>query len=194
LTRLKGWHSRGYLPHFDDGESTQSVTFRLFDSLPIERLKEWKAELASLPPDQESAEYRRRVEEYVNRGYGEAWLRRAEVASLVESALLYFDNERYALHAWVVMPNHVHALLTPMDRSLASVLHSWKTFTAREANRIIDRRGTFWQPDYFDTYVRHERQFYASVEYIENNPVAARLCARAQDWPFSSARQRSDEP
>src|SRR4051812_18776400 len=104
LAEIKGWHSRGYLPHFDGGEVPQSITFRLVDSLPTSRLEQWAEELADLPRDEADREYRVRVEGYLDRGLGDAWLKVPEVARTVEGALLHFDGQRYRLHAWVVMP------------------------------------------------------------------------------------------
>jgi REP element-mobilizing transposase RayT len=114
------------------------------------------------------------------------------IAALVESALLYFDNVRYRLPAWVVMPNHVHALLIPTTGfSLEDILHSWKSFTSNEANKKLRRNGRFWQEDYYDRFIRSGQHYVDAIDYIENNPVKARLCHRPEDWPFSSARFRS---
>lgn len=188
---LKGWHSRGYLPHFDGGSIPQMLGFRLEGSLPAERIRDWKEELDSLPPNEKAEGYRERVEEYLDRGTGQAWLGEPAIGSMVEEALIHFDGQRYALHAWVVMPNHVHALLTPVaEWSLSAIVHSFKSFTAKRANQLLQRSGEFWQADYFDRYVRHERQFYAALNYIEENPVKAGLVRSARDWPFSSARFR----
>src|SRR5438876_1134472 len=85
--------------------------------------------------------------------------------------------------AWVVMPNHVRALFTPVDGfALTGILHSWKSFTAKEGNRIVGQSGKFWQEEYFDRYMRNDRHYFASIEYIELNPVKARLCERKEDW------------
>lgn len=113
------------------------------------------------------------------------------VARLVEDALLHFHGERYALHAWCVMPDHVHVLVTPLhDWSLERILHSWKSFTANEVNRMLHRKGTFWQPESFDHLVRSNEAFESFVAYIEANPVAAGLCSDPSAWQFSSARHR----
>ena len=136
------WHSRGYLPHFEGGEIPQIVTFRLADSFPRQRLEQWRQELASLPEKQASAELRKRIEACLDPGIGHCWLRDSRVAEVVERALLYFDGSRYRLHAWVIMPNHVHVLLTPRrDYMLSSILHNWKSFTAKEGNRILFEEG-----------------------------------------------------
>ena len=107
-------------------------------------------------------------------------------------ALKHFDGERYHLHAWCVMPNHVHVLVTPLGRhTLSSIVHSWKSHTANRANKRLGRRGAVWMPEYFDRAVRDERHFIAAVEYIENNPVQAGLCEQATDWEWSSAGDRT---
>jgi len=189
----RGWHSRGYLPHFDAGKTPQSITFRLAGSIPAELLRQWREELkleagASGPA---AAEERRRIENYLNRGIGPSWLANPKIARLVEDALQFFDGSRYRLLAWVVMPNHVHVALTPLaDVSIPRLVSSWKSFTANRANALLDRHGAFWHEDYFDRFVRDERHFEAMIQYIEQNPVAAGLCATPRDWPFSSARHR----
>ena len=89
------------------------------------------------------------------------------------------------------MPNHVHLLCTPLlGHSLADIMHSIKSFTSSEANKMLNRKGRFWQKEYFDRYIRSARQFARTVTYIENNPVKSSLCEKAEDWPFSSAAFR----
>jgi putative DNA methylase len=182
------WHSRGYLPHWEAGEHSQHITFRLADSLPQELLEQWSTELRHLPPERQDLERRKRIEAALDAGYGACHLRKPEIAKLIEDALLHFDGTRYLLHAWVVMPNHVHVLVTPLhDNSLSSILHSWKSFTAKQANRMLGRTGAFWQEEYFDRAIRDDRHFAAAVEYVEQNPVKAGLCREVAEWPWGSA-------
>jgi REP element-mobilizing transposase RayT len=188
----RGWHYRGYLPHFDGGEIHQTVTFRLADSLPAQRLDVWRWELRLLPPARLSAELHRRIEGYLDLGHGACYLKRPEIADMIQDAVLFFDGKRYDLVAWVVMPNHVHTLFRPLaGNSLTAILHSWKSYTAKEANRILRRSGQFWEEDYFDRYIRDEDHFHAAMAYIEDNPVKARLCLRPDEWLYGSARWRS---
>ena len=187
-----GWHSRGYLPQFDVEQIMQFVTFRLSDSMPQPILTKWRAELAVEANIDLDAALRRRVETYLDQGYGQCYLRHSAVAQLVQNSLLFFDGERYKLSAWVVMPNHVHALLTPLvGHQLSQILHSLKSYTVIKANKILSTGGRFWQPESFDRYIRDSKHFASVVRYVENNPVNARLCAQAQDWPYSSAHFRS---
>jgi hypothetical protein len=91
------------------------------------------------------------------------------------------------------MPNHVHAVVTPTDGwELSAILHSWKSFTAHQANEILKRQGTFWERESFDHLIRTFDHFEAFVRYVESNPVEARLCQAPEDWPWSSARLRKN--
>lgn len=113
------------------------------------------------------------------------------IARVVESSLLHFQGERYALHAWCVMPDHVHSLVTPFPcHPLERILHVWTSFTAHEANRMLHRSGPLWQREAFEHLVRSSDAFERFLSYIEANPVSAGLCAREHEWPFSSARHR----
>lgn len=189
----RGWYSRGYLPHFDGGEVSQFVTIRLHDSIPAHVLRQWMMELEQQESDESvrSAILHRKIEAFADQGHGECWLRQPEIAEIVEQALLHFDGERYRLSAWVVMPNHVHFLMTPLSgHSLSKILQSLKTWAAKCANNALQRKGQFWMPDYFDRYIRNDKHYGDVVAYIENNPVKAKLCGEASEWRFGSAWHR----
>jgi len=180
------WHQRGYLPHCDEPGLTQLITIRLHESLPISRRGEWEFLLKV----EDSRERRAKLENYLDRGAGECWLAQPDIARCAEDALRHFDGRRYQLHAWVIMPNHIHILVEIGDTSLAKLMQSWKQFIARQANKILRREGTFWQREYWDTYMRDTAQTLKAVKYIENNPVKAKLVHATKDWQWSSARFR----
>ncbi len=149
-----GWHSRGYLPHFDGGEISQFITFRLADSLPQVFLERWRKEFEKESDVDIDAALRRRIEIYLDRGFGACYLKDETIATIVQNAFLFFDDERYKLSSWVVMPNHVHILLTPFrGHTLARIMQSLKSFTANEANKILKRKGIFWQQESFDRFI-----------------------------------------
>jgi putative DNA methylase len=186
----RGWYSRGYLPHFDGGEIPQFLTYRLADSMPRELLKKWQTELEN--GEINDAEFRRKIEIYLDQGYGSCYLREPSVAQIIETNLLRFDQIKYKLHCWTIMPNHVHLLLTPLaDYSLSAVTHSCKSYAASAANKILNRKGRFWFPETFDRYIRNYEHFENTFNYIENNPVKAGLCDKPEDWRFSSAYHRN---
>lgn len=93
----------------------------------------------------------------------------------------------YILHAFVVMPNHAHLLVTP-KATVPKLMQGLKGRTARRANQILKRTGrAFWQEESYDHWVRDEREFGRIRAYIEENPVRAGWVAVAQDYRWSSA-------
>jgi REP element-mobilizing transposase RayT len=186
-----GWHSRGYLPHFDGSELPQFVTLRLYDSVPNSVLIRWHRELNTTGLRVDQLLLRRRIEHYLDQGYGQSFLRNPIVATTVQNDLLSYDGNALKLFAWVVMPNHLHLLATRYtDQTLAGIMQSFKSLTSHKANNLLKRIGRFWMADYFDRYIRNAEHFVRTVQYIESNPVKAKLCARPEDWPFSSANRR----
>ena len=184
-----GWHERGYLPHCDFPGLVQFVTFRLVDSMPATRRGEWE-HLLKIEGDREK---RTKLEEYLDRGVGKCHLRDLRAAKIIEDAIVEFQNERYELLAWCVMPNHVHVLVHVWSWPLAKMLQTWKSITAVKANRSLNRVGTFWQREYWETFMRNEEQERVAVRYIECNPLKAKLCQRPEAWQFSSARFRGQD-
>jgi REP element-mobilizing transposase RayT len=192
--RDAGWHSRGYLPHFDGLAIPQFITLRLFDSVPDAVLRSWMRELDVLNSKKDQIILQKRIEKYIDQGYGEAFMKIHRVAEMVQKDLLYYDGQSYRLSSWVVMPNHIHFLVTRFDAiELADIMQSFKSLTSHKANRTLRRKGQFWMEDYFDRYIRNAEHFMEAVRYIENNPVKARLCKKPEDWPFSSARFRAQK-
>jgi len=123
---------------------------------------------------------------------GPFYLRQPELANMVVEAIHYGSTVfgHYTLHAFVIMPNHVHILITP-HVELAKLTHSIKRFTAREANRILGLTGKrFWQDESYDRLVRDHSEFQRIQRYIENNPVRAGLVATPEEYRWSSAGRR----
>ncbi len=174
--------SRRNLPHWTQPGVTYFVTFRLADSLPVEKLEALKEEkriwLAHNPPphsENQIKEYHRnfsqRVHDLLDARYGSCVLAKPEVYGLVESVLNFFNGERYVLGEYVVMPNHVHALVRPMaSHRLNRILHSWKSFSAHQINKVTGSRGHVWHPESFDHIVRTADQLAFIEEYIRENP------------------------
>jgi REP element-mobilizing transposase RayT len=123
-------------------------------------------------------------------------LRHPETAGMVDSAIRYRDSAtgHYRLHAYVVMPNHVHMLITP-HIGISVLMQSLKRFTARQANRMLSRAGEpFWQEESYDRLVRNQMEFERIASYIEMNPVTAGLVATSELFPWSSARPILNRP
>jgi REP element-mobilizing transposase RayT len=200
-----GIHTRGYLPHVKREGASYFVTFRLADSLPKEVLLEFEREKTerlrrlqhfkscgeTINDSEEEIvrDFSRKIEGYLDHGVGACHLRRPEIADLVANAMRHFHERRYVLHDWVVMPNHVHAIIWPMPNHLLSyILKSWKQFTSRRAKRMLNMGGEpFWQAESYDHWIRNDEEKARIAHYIRNNPVAAGLCARPEDWKWTSA-------
>jgi putative DNA methylase len=188
------WHSRGYLPHFEHPNLIQAITFRLHDSLPKSKLKEWEHELARLPHEDREQKLRAWIEKYLDAGHGSCRLRDSRIAKIVEDVMLRFDGERYHLLAWCIMPNHVHVMIeTNPGWDLSDLLHSWKGYSAHQANKLLGRSGAFWQREYFDRFIRDGAHYENALRYIDDNPVKAGLVHVAEEWLFSSARWKRRE-
>ena len=144
-------HYERRLPHWDAVDMQLFVTFRLHGSLPANRVFP-PARLAT------SGEAFRAMDRLLDGGGGPLWLQRPEIASLVESALLDGERQfhRYQLHAFVVMPNHVHMLVTPKVVS-TRWLGPLKGFTSYQANQLLGIQGrAFWQDESYDHLVRSD--------------------------------------
>jgi carbamoylphosphate synthase large subunit/REP element-mobilizing transposase RayT len=179
-------HQRN-LPHWEQPDATYFVTFRLADAVPQSILRRWKEELETWrkfhPEPWNTAtkyEYQKRFqddrEHWLDQGHGECLLKKSDVAEIVVEALRHFDRDRYVLDALVVMPNHVHVLVRlARGQALADILHSWKSFSAKAINQLLERTGRVWQEESYDRIVRDWNELIRYRNYIVRNPEKAKL-------------------
>jgi REP element-mobilizing transposase RayT len=179
-------HYERRLPHWDVVGQPLFVTFRLHGSLPAQRV---------FPPERQfnSGKAFVAMDRLLDRGSsGPLFLRRPEIAELVVSALHAGERKfhRYQLHSFVVMPNHVHVLVTPCVVS-TRWLGPLKGFTGHQANGFLGTHGNaFWQDESYDHLVRSDVEFQKIRAYIERNPVSAGLVSAAELFRWSSAYLR----
>jgi REP-associated tyrosine transposase len=175
------------LPHWQQEGAVYFVTFRLADAVPRALRTQWESEREvwlRIHPEPWNAEIDREyherfsgaIERWLDAGHGSCILRRQDCGSIVAEALRHFDRERLALISSIVMPNHVHAVFVQHPSwPLEKLLRSWKSFTSRKINSLLDIKGSVWQRDYFDRLVRDEKHFANCVRYIRKNPAKGRL-------------------
>lgn len=182
------WYQQD-LPHLRQDGATYFVTFRLDDSLPQSKLRElrhFRSEwMRKHPPprsyailDELSQEMMRRVERLLDQNLGSCILRKQELASAVAAAMQRDDGLLHELGCFVVMPNHIHAVvrpLTPATKPLEMLLQIWKGKSARDINLTQDSSGTIWQRESFDRVIRDPEHLYRVVQYIGRNPAKAGL-------------------
>ena len=179
-----------------------AVTFRLADSVPQSVRQEWLWErkdivqtarcvgrkLAGHEREKLRKLHGESVERYLRTGHGSCWMKRNNIAAIVASALIHFDGKRYRLLAWSIMPNHVHVVVQSFDgHPLSSIIHSWKRHSAREANKLLGRGGSFWQVEYYDHLIRDKDDLLHHIEYTWNNSDVAGLKNWAWRWKMDGA-------
>jgi REP element-mobilizing transposase RayT len=178
---------RRRLPHWQPDQVNIFLTWRLWGSLPL------GTKTVALAPGQAFVANDRALDRDLR---GPLWLKGPGIANLMAQAIQKGESERsfYHLHAWVVMPNHVHLLILP--RKPLPVITCWlKGSTARQANQLLGRIGQpFWQDESFDRWVRNDREFERIARYIEDNPVSAGLATSAALWPWSSVGWQAKTP
>lgn len=213
---------RRSLPHWYVPGAAHFVTYRLSGTLPIQVLQMLKAkkehllhQKTKLGPNESKRHVHKILfaayDEYLDQASDIDWLKDARLATMIRQNLYHHDGGKYHLHAYCIMPNHVHVLFTPSPSELresqseeataigesadkasplSKIMHSLKSFTANEANKLLSREGRFWQPESYDHWVRNEDEFERIVNYIRANPVSAGLVKRHEDWYWSSCHDR----
>jgi len=172
--------SRRRLPHRYAIGQPLFVTFRLHGSLPAGR---------EFPPEcMTSGQAFVAMDRLLDAGrFGAVYLKRPEIATVARDSIMHCAMTDYDLHAWVIMPNHVHMLITPLT-NVPAFLRRLKGFSARQANKLLDRSGqAFWQDESYDHLVESAQEFRNIERYIVSNPVNAGLVEEFEAFPWSSA-------
>jgi putative transposase len=188
------------LPHLHPIESVFFITIRLAGSLPvaiIEMLKE-EQEMALRQVSKQPEEVINQRKRYFARfdasldkpQNGPYWLKEVEIAGVIKEALHFRDKLDYRLVAYCLMSNHMHVVIdtreaVEMDKPLFQILQSFKRYTARKANMLLNRTGAFWHPESYDHIVRDNGELRRVIWYVIQNPVKAGLCREWTGWPHS---------
>lgn len=204
---------RRHLPHIQPPGANLFVTFRLAGSLPKavqnellakgERVRQQISKIAD-PQEQKKLAYLAHKQLFGRwddcldtMTEGEHWLKVPEIAQIVEDSLHHLDDERYFLDCFCIMSNHVHVVFQPVKReqggyfALSSIMHSLKRYTAVEANKILGRKGQFWQHESYDHVVCDGAELARIRNYVLGNPVKAGLVESPDDWPWTYYRGSS---
>ena len=179
--------SQNRLPHWRQGQSAYFVTYRLHDSIPEVLMDKWRSQreewIAEHPrpwSTNTEMDYHKRfstaIDRHLDDGHGSCLLREPANAGIVAGAFDHDDPRNYLLHAWVIMPNHVHVLVSPGESgSLSRIVAGWKRYTGTRINVRTGASGAFWQKDYFDRLIRDWDHFMNVARYIRRNPEKAKL-------------------
>ena len=211
---------RRNLPHIHPQDGIFFITFRLYGSIPIYVLKELidirDKQIRIINKKLDTTDYKNekyKIEKHFFAEYdnwldncksGPVWLKEKNVAQIVFDKLLDFDENKYNLLSFCIMPNHVHLLIATQkfDRNIirhsgktasyyvADVLRLIKGNTARFCNKSLKRQGKFWHHESYDHFVRDEKELARIIKYILHNPVKAGLVQDYKDWEFNYYNDR----
>lgn len=172
-----------HMPHWNVDGAIYHVSFRLADSVPQEKLRDWQeARLDSrkrqLAVESMSADdvrelkrlYSENIERYLDSGYGSCLLRNDGALAVVRATLQHGDGADYLLHAYGIMPNHVHVGLALRPGGILSqIVQAWKSVSSHRINRLLGRTGPVWQVDYYNHVIRTAEEYRAQMDYIVGN-------------------------
>ncbi len=193
---------RRNLPHWQPKGAEFFVTFRLAGSLPkevITHLKEKYHQLKKLKKESKESELVDKFEAKIFRSFddfldreltGPIWLSNKKVAKIVVDSLHFYDQTRYDLYAFTIMSNHVHFVFRHLEQydvnlPVTSIMKNIKSYTAKEANKLLVRKGSFWQYESYDRVIRDEAELENTLKYTLYNPVKAGLINEWKQWPYT---------
>jgi putative transposase len=195
---------RRNLPHWQPKGEEYFITFRLAGTLPAESIARLKKKQKHFRLRYEASDISKKVQdqfyekmfEYYdhildNGSTGPVWLSNKNIAQLIADSIHFYNQKCYDLYAFTIMSNHVHLVFRHLEKiynvdfPVTNVLKNIKSYSGKEANKILGRSGKFWQSESYDRVIRDENELENIIKYTLNNPVKAGLISDWKDWPFS---------
>ncbi len=174
-----------HLPHWRQAGATYFATFNLADALPAAKQNElrsmrrdWEAKHPSPRTEAECFKYAqtvfRKVEKWMDAGFGKCWFGQAKYADELQRSLLHFHGRQYEMGCFVIMANHCHLVIRPFEAfQLENILGAVKRTTGWFVNEHEGQTGSLWQEECYDRIIRDEEHLYRVVQYIGRNPKNA---------------------
>lgn len=177
------FHRRN-LPHLYFNDGIYFITYRLANSIPVDKLNLIKSPFTN-PNFEEYKKLFIRYDKLLDSGnYGINYLSQQNIADVCKESIHYSDSKHYKLICYCIMPNHVHLVfeLSPGSKDISQIMKAIKGISANRANKILNRKGTFWQDESYDRLVRDDVELYFVIKYVLLNPVKAGLVDNWSDW------------
>jgi putative transposase len=184
------FHKRN-LPHLYFDEGRYFITYRLANSIPLDKL----SELAKINTNLDFKSYHRLFQKYDllldSCDMGINYLNRTELAEICKQSLDFPDKKEYTLICYCIMPNHVHLVfeLLPGNKGISEIMKLMKGYSAVKCNSIIGKEGKFWQVESYDRWIRDDKELYFTINYVLLNPVKAGLVDNWENWKYSYCRK-----
>jgi putative transposase len=194
----------GKLPHWQPAGATFFITMRLFGSIPqhiiaqhkaqrdieereIKRIFEKEHLLLSDQLHDLNKKYFAIYDKELDRSNEPYWLREKAIAEIIKASIEFFEGKELITHAYCIMSNHLHWVFTHQENAqvLWRILSRMKSYTAKEANKLLNREGHFWEEESYDHIVRDAKEFDNIVWYTLQNPVKAGFVKNWEEWAFS---------
>jgi len=185
---IQKFHRRN-LPHLYYNEGTYFITYRLAGTISLSALEQFQKELSGkLNKEQLSIKEKRIFKKYDNfldkALHGPNYLIKDEFANIIKETIYYPEGKDYSLICYCIMPNHVHLVFTllNLNKGISKIMQSIKRISARDCNKLLNKKGTFWHSESFDRLVRDDTELYNIINYVINNPVKAGLVDNWKKW------------
>jgi REP element-mobilizing transposase RayT len=178
------FHRRN-LPHLYFSDGFYFITYRLNNSLPVDKIKQM---LSNGFEKWEFEKFFRLFEKYDkllnSNEFNINYLLQDEIADICSQTLHYPDGTEYRLICYCIMPNHIHLVfeLLPGNKGISKIMQSIKRISARKCNLELNLTGNFWQDESYDRWIRDEKELYYVIRYVLLNPVTAGFEDNWQDW------------
>lgn len=187
---------RSLLPHIQPKNGNFFVTFRLKMQLPEKISQSLSRNYAKNKVDGRSLKWKSFEEQFsMYDNYldfiktGPQYLSNSRIADMICKAIEYRDLKCYELICYSIMSNHVHLVIKKTKDYLFNIMKSLKGYTAWEANKILGRKGPFWQVEYYDHLIRDKNDLINHINYTINNPVKAKLVHIWSDWRYTYLKE-----
>lgn len=184
------FHKRN-LPHLYYDEGIYFVTFRLYNSIhPGELLKLQK--FRSERTETDRPKIFKKYDELLDKPNNNIkYLIIPSIAEICKNSIMHYDGKEIEIICYCIMPNHIHLVFELLDKEklVGDIIASIKKYSARLANKVLNKTGKFWQAESFDRLVRDEKELYNIIKYVLLNPVTAGLVEDYKDWQHTYCKK-----
>jgi REP element-mobilizing transposase RayT len=190
MVETKHFHRRR-LPHLYYNEGIYFVTYRLFGSIPKNRLDELQKEIDSALNEEQKKVFKK-YDKLLDKAENQViHLRNPIIAEACKKSIMFFDEKDIDVICYCIMPNHVHLAIKLLTKAklVGDIMASIKRYSAKSANEILKLKGKFWQAESFDRLVRDEKELYNIIKYVLLNPVNAGLVEDYKNWPHTYCKK-----
>jgi len=204
------------LPHWQISGAEYFITIRLADSIPTHVIKELQLlrrqflnqnlKQKKLTNDENlkqkllSKVFKKYEKHLDGAKTGPTWLKQTDVAKIIKEAIHFRDDNEYDLYAYCIMSNHVHVVFRHLEKEgnnstnqnllpVTRILKNLKSYTGLQANKCLNRTGSFWQEESFDRLIRNENELENIIRYTIFNPVKANLIKDWKEWPHTFCKR-----